>query len=61
MIIGGAIGRTDLPDSDFPQMQQSLKRIVSLPGETTLLPGHGSISTLERELQQNCMLPHVLR
>lgn len=59
MIIGGAIGRTDLPDSDFDQMRKSLQRIIDLPEETTLLPGHGDISTLQRELHSNCMLLHL--
>jgi len=60
MIIGGAIGRVDLPDSDFGAMRQSLKRIMDLPEETVLLPGHGNASTLNRELHANCMLQHVL-
>ena len=60
MIIGGSIGRTDLPDSDFDQMRQSLKRIMALPDETTLLPGHGPISNLGRELHSNCVLQDVL-
>lgn len=60
MIIGGSIGRTDLPDSDLDQMRQSLKRIMELPEETTLLPGHGPASTLMRELHTNCMLQEML-
>jgi glyoxylase-like metal-dependent hydrolase (beta-lactamase superfamily II) len=60
MIICGGIGRTDLPDSDWPQMRQSLTRIMSLPEETTLLPGHGDPATLLRELQNNCMIQDAL-
>jgi glyoxylase-like metal-dependent hydrolase (beta-lactamase superfamily II) len=60
MIIQGSIGRTDLPDSDLTQMRESLKRIMELPEETTLLPGHGSASTLMRELHHNCVLQDVL-
>lgn len=60
MIIQGAIGRVDLPDSNFSQMRASLRRIMDLPEETTLLPGHGSPSTLLRELHGNCMLQDVL-
>lgn len=60
MIIGGTIGRVDLPDSDFPAMRKSLKRIIELPEETTLLPGHGEASNLAREFRTNCMLQDVL-
>jgi glyoxylase-like metal-dependent hydrolase (beta-lactamase superfamily II) len=60
MIIMGGIGRTDLPDSNWPDMQRSLRRIMDLPEETTLLPGHGAPSTLQRELHSNCMIQDAL-
>ena len=60
MIIQGGIGRTDLPDSNNSQMRKSLKRLMNLPEETTLLPGHGSPSTLLRELHSNTMVQEAL-
>ena len=37
----GAIGRTDLPGSSEPQMQQSLRdKVASLPDSTRVFPGH---------------------
>lgn len=60
MIILGGIGRTDLPDSNWGDMQRSLRRIMNLPEETTLLPGHGALSTLQRELHSNCMIQDAL-
>lgn len=60
MIIQGSIGRTDLPDSDYPLMRQSLKRIMDLPEDTTILPGHGTASTLARELHHNCLLQDAM-
>jgi hydroxyacylglutathione hydrolase len=53
LIIGGSIGRTDLPDSSYPALQQSIRRIMQLPPDTRLLPGHGEPTTLEHELQTN--------
>lgn len=61
MIILRGIGRTDLPDSDEGQMSQSLRRLSGLPRQTTLLPGHGTPSTLEVELQSNRLLQWALR
>lgn len=53
LIIGGAIGRTDLPDSSIADLQRSLQRIMSLPDDTQLLPGHGHPSTLGHERRHN--------
>jgi len=60
MIIGGSIGRTDLPDSDPRDMEASLRKIMSLPPETKLLGGHGPATTLEREKRINFYLQEML-
>lgn len=57
LIIGGSIGRTDLPDSDHAQLVQSLKRAMQLPDETYLLPGHGEPSRIGDERKNN---PYVI-
>jgi glyoxylase-like metal-dependent hydrolase (beta-lactamase superfamily II) len=56
LVIGGSIGRTDLPDSDEADMIASLRRIIALPPDTRLLPGHGSPSTIGQELESNSIL-----
>lgn len=61
MIICDGIGRVDLPDSDYDVMCQSIRRIMDLPEETMLLPGHCSRTTLGRELHSNCMVQECLR
>lgn len=53
LIIGGAIGRVDLPDSDPQAMVRSLRRAMELPDETRLLPGHGEPSTIGEERRSN--------
>ncbi len=53
LIICGAVGRTDLPDASYEVLQDSIRRIMKLPGDTRLLPGHGDPSTLAEELQTN--------
>jgi len=53
LIIGGSIGRTDLPDSKHSDLEASIRRVMKLPLETTLLPGHGDVSTLGDELASN--------
>jgi hydroxyacylglutathione hydrolase len=53
LILMGAVGRTDFPDCSFPDLQASLRRIMKLPGETQLLPGHGHPTLLGDEAESN--------
>ena len=48
-----SIGRTDFPGGSFAQMQDSLQRLKSLPGDFRVLPGHGMATTLDEERNQN--------
>jgi hydroxyacylglutathione hydrolase len=61
LIIMDAVGRTDLPDSSYPVLQESIRRVMKLPGQTRLLPGHGDPSTLEEELQTNLYVRAAVR
>jgi len=56
LIIGGSIGRTDFPDASWPDMQTSLRRILTLPDETRLIGGHGPETTLGEERRNNPFL-----
>ena len=49
LIICGAVGRTDLPDSVQSDLEASIRKVMKLPGETQLLPGHCEASTLNDE------------
>lgn len=60
LIIGGSVGRTDLPGADPESFVRSLKRVTALPRDTRLLPGHGDITTIGEELEANEYLRHVL-
>ena len=48
-----SIGRTDFPGGDFSAILDSLKKILELPGDTVLYPGHGENTTVEHEKQHN--------
>lgn len=60
LIIGGAVGRTDLPDSDAAALTESVRRVMKLPAETQLLPGHGQPSSLGEESKQNPYVRAIL-
>ena len=52
-----SIGRTDLPGGDGRQILRSIhEKLVPLPGETTVIPGHGENTTIQRERQLNPFL-----
>ncbi len=60
LIIGGSVGRTDLPDSDHAQLEESIRNVMKLPGDTRLLAGHGSPTTLDDERAENAMVADIL-
>ncbi|MEA2734170.1 MAG: hydroxyacylglutathione hydrolase, partial [Humisphaera sp.] len=60
LVIGGSVGRTDLPDSDHAALEQSIRRVMQLPPDTRLLPGHGDVSTLEIERVTNPYVQEAL-
>ncbi|MDE6394783.1 MAG: MBL fold metallo-hydrolase, partial [Duncaniella sp.] len=53
-VFRGSIGRTDLPGGDFATLVHSIReRILTLPPETVILPGHRPETTVENELRSN--------
>lgn len=52
-----SIGRTDLPGGDYPTLIEKLKtRILTLPDEYKVLPGHGIASQIGKEKKYNSFL-----
>jgi glyoxylase-like metal-dependent hydrolase (beta-lactamase superfamily II) len=60
LIIGGSVGRTDLPDSDHSQLESSIRRVMALPDATRLLGGHGEATTLGQERKENWFVREAL-
>ncbi len=56
LLFAGSIGRTDFPGGSNEDMRRSLERLIALPGDYTLYPGHGPATTLERERRSNPFL-----
>lgn len=48
-IFKDSIGRYDFPESNFNDMQRSIKKILFLPKTTHIYPGHGDKTTLGDE------------
>lgn len=55
----GSIGRTDMPDGDYMTMMGSLQKITDLLGDYRIYPGHGKMTTLNRERRENLFLTGI--
>ena len=53
------IGRTDLPTGSNKDVNNSLKKLLSLPEEIKVYPGHGPITDLDREKAHNAYLKNI--
>jgi hydroxyacylglutathione hydrolase len=52
-----SIGRTDLPGGSFEKIMSSLHdRVLTLPDETVVVPGHGPKTTIGAEREENPFL-----
>lgn len=58
-LFAGSVGRTDLPGGDPRALTESLKRLLTLPPETVIYPGHGPLSTLAQEKRNNPWLKWI--
>ena len=56
-LFAGSIGRTDLPGGSFEKIMKSLHgRVLALPDETVVQPGHGPETTIGEERERNPFL-----
>ena len=57
LLFEGSIGRTDLPGGDHPTMLRSLAtKVLTLPDDIVVLPGHGGQTSIGRERATNPFL-----
>jgi len=56
-LFAGSIGRTDLPGGSWQKIMRSLHdRVLVLPDETVVVPGHGELTTIGEERETNPFL-----
>lgn len=48
-----SVGRTDLPGGDMSLLLRSLQRLMTLPDDVTIYPGHGYPTTIAHERRYN--------
>ncbi|MFP4083244.1 MAG: MBL fold metallo-hydrolase [Candidatus Aminicenantes bacterium] len=53
-IFYGGVGRTDLPGGSWQELENSIRsKILTLPPETSILPGHGPFTSVRQEKNWN--------
>jgi hydroxyacylglutathione hydrolase len=61
-LFAGSIGRTDFPGSDYNTLMRSIReKLMVLPDDTTIYPGHGPKSTIGQERRSNPFVLEALR
>lgn len=56
-LFAGSIGRTDLPGGSYDKIIHSLhEKVLALPDETLVVPGHGPLTTIGGERESNPFL-----
>lgn len=56
-LFAGSIGRTDLPGGSFDKIMRSLRtRLLALPDDTEVVPGHGPLTSIGEERETNPFL-----
>jgi hydroxyacylglutathione hydrolase len=56
-LFAGSIGRTDLPGGSFEKILRSIHgKVLALPDETIVVPGHGPLTTIGKERESNPFL-----
>ena len=56
-LFAGSIGRTDLPGGSYKKIISSLhERVLALPDDTVVVPGHGPLTTIGDERHSNPFL-----
>lgn len=56
-LFAGSVGRTDFPGGSLQELLRSIKdQLLSLPEETIVYPGHGTVTTIGEEREHNPFL-----
>jgi glyoxylase-like metal-dependent hydrolase (beta-lactamase superfamily II) len=59
-LFAGSVGRTDLPGGNMRKLLTSIhERLLSLPDEITVIPGHGASTTIGAERSSNPFLQDI--
>lgn len=58
-IFQGSVGRTDFPGGSIEDLRKSFKRLLDLPDDTKIFPGHGPDTAVGREKKENFFVNEI--
>lgn len=59
-LFAGSVGRTDFYGGDINKLKESFNKLLSLPENIRVLPGHGPETTIGREKKENMFSDELL-
>lgn len=59
-LFAGSVGRTDFYGGNIELLKKSFKRLMALPEDIRVLPGHGHETTIGREKKENMFSEEML-
>ena len=60
-LLKGKVGRTDLPGGNREKLLESVKSLMSMPGETVVYGGHGPATTIAAEFAEGSKVRNLLQ
>ncbi len=60
-LFAGSCGRTDFPGGSWDQLMDSFARLAALPGNYSVLSGHGEESDLDTERRRNPYMKEAMK
>ena len=58
-LFAGSVGRTDFYGGDMNKLKKSFSRLMSLPPDTKVFPGHGPASSISQEKASNFFMEEI--
>lgn len=52
-LFAGSVGRTDFPGGSMAELLNSLRKLMELPDDTLVIPGHGDFTSIGEERRSN--------
>jgi len=60
-LFAGSVGRVDLPGGNGAELEKSLNKLMTLPEDTVVYPGHGGRTTIGKEKRTNPFITGVFK
>jgi glyoxylase-like metal-dependent hydrolase (beta-lactamase superfamily II) len=60
-LFAGSVGRWDFPGGNYEALAKSIKKLMELPNDVMIYPGHGEVSTIGNEKRYNPFVKQMVK